>query len=84
MADDPAMFACADPTPEIWPWDAAEGGARVVATGRSDFADQVDNSLGFPGIFRGAPDDTRRTIADARRATQVLLDAHVIVNPPEH
>jgi malate dehydrogenase (oxaloacetate-decarboxylating) len=152
MADDPVVFACANPTPEIWPWDATEAGARVVATGRSDFANQVNNSLGFPGIFRGvldvrahtitdemalaaadvlagyarsrgldqgllpsmtewqvvpevavatattaqrqgvaaldtSPDelleDARHRIADARRATQVLLDAHVIPDPPE-
>jgi malate dehydrogenase (oxaloacetate-decarboxylating) len=50
------VFACANPIPEIWPWDAQAAGAAVVATGRGDFNNQVNNSLGFPGIFRGALD----------------------------
>jgi malate dehydrogenase (oxaloacetate-decarboxylating) len=58
------VFACSNPVPEIWPWEAAEAGARVVATGRSDFPNQVNNSLGFPGIFRGALDVRARTITD--------------------
>mgnify|MGYP006278613557 CR=1 FL=1 len=64
MAGDPIVFACANPTPEIWPWEAAEAGAAVVATGRSDFPNQVNNSLCFPGIFRGALDVRARTISD--------------------
>jgi len=64
MADDAILFACANPVPEIWPWEAAEAGARVIATGRSDFPNQVNNSLGFPGIFRGALDVRARTITD--------------------
>jgi malate dehydrogenase (oxaloacetate-decarboxylating) len=64
MADDAVVFACANPIPEIWPWEAKEAGARVVATGRSDFPNQVNNSLGFPGIFRGALDVEARTITD--------------------
>jgi len=64
MAKDPIVFACANPIPEIWPWDAMEAGAAVVATGRSDFANQVNNSLGFPGIFRGVLDVQARTITD--------------------
>ena len=52
MAQDAVVFAEANPIPEIWPWEAKEAGARVVATGRSDFPNQVNNSLGFPGIFR--------------------------------
>ena len=51
--------------PEIWPWDAKEAGARIVATGRSDFPNQVNNSLGFPAIFRGVLDVQARTITDA-------------------
>jgi len=58
------IFACANPIPEIWPWEAKEAGARVIATGRSDFPNQVNNSLGFPGIFRGALDVRARTITD--------------------
>ncbi len=64
MAKNPIVFACANPLPEIWPWDAEEAGAAVVATGRSDFPNQVNNSLGFPGIFRGALDVRARTITD--------------------
>jgi len=64
MADDAIVFACANPVPEIWPWEAKAAGARIVATGRSDFPNQVNNSLGFPGIFRGALDVRARTITD--------------------
>ncbi len=64
MAKDAIVFACANPIPEIWPWEAKEAGARIVATGRSDFPNQVNNSLGFPGIFRGALDVKARTITD--------------------
>jgi malate dehydrogenase (oxaloacetate-decarboxylating) len=64
MATDAIIFACANPIPEIWPWDAQEAGARIVATGRSDFPNQVNNSLGFPGIFRGVLDVKAKTITD--------------------
>jgi len=64
MAQDAIVFACANPVPEIWPWEAEAAGARIVATGRSDFANQVNNSLGFPGIFRGTLDVRARTITD--------------------
>jgi malate dehydrogenase (oxaloacetate-decarboxylating) len=64
MAKDPIVFVCANPVPEIWPWLAKEAGAAVVATGRSDFPNQVNNSLGFPGIFRGTLDVRARTITD--------------------
>jgi malate dehydrogenase (oxaloacetate-decarboxylating) len=64
MAKDPVIFVCANPIPEIWPWDAIEAGARVVATGRSDFPNQVNNSIGFPGIFRGTLDVQAKTITD--------------------
>jgi malate dehydrogenase (oxaloacetate-decarboxylating) len=64
MADDAIVFACANPVPEIWPWLAEEAGAAIVATGRSDFPNQVNNSLGFPGIFRGALDVRASTITD--------------------
>ena len=56
MARDAVVFACANPVPEIWPWDALDAGARIVATGRGDLANQLNNSLAFPGIFRGALD----------------------------
>lgn len=64
MAHDAIVFACANPVPEIWPWEAQEAGARIVATGRSDFPNQVNNSLCFPGIFRGVLDVAARTITD--------------------
>jgi malate dehydrogenase (oxaloacetate-decarboxylating) len=64
MAKDAIVFACANPVPEIWPWEAHEAGAAIVATGRSDFSNQVNNSLGFPGIFRGTLDVRASTITD--------------------
>ncbi len=64
MAKDAIVFACANPLPEIWPWDAKEAGARIVATGRSDFPNQVNNSMGFPAIFRGTLDVAASTITD--------------------
>jgi len=64
MGDNAIMFPCANPNPEIWPWEAKEAGARIVATGRSDFPNQVNNSLGFPGIFRGTLDVKGKTITD--------------------
>lgn len=64
MADDPIIFALANPTPEIMPDEAKEAGVRIMATGRSDFPNQVNNSLAFPGIFRGALDVQAMRISD--------------------
>jgi malate dehydrogenase (oxaloacetate-decarboxylating) len=64
MADESIIFACANPIPEVWPWEAKEAGAKIVATGRSDFPNQVNNSLGFPGIFRGTLDVRSKMISD--------------------
>ena len=64
MGKDPIVFVCANPVPEIWPWEAKAAGACIVATGRSDFPNQVNNSLGFPGIFRGTLDVRASTITD--------------------
>lgn len=64
MAPDSIVFLCANPIPEMWPWEAKEAGAAVVATGRSDFPNQVNNSIGFPGIFRGTLDVRAKTITD--------------------
>ncbi|EQD70979.1 NAD-dependent malic enzyme 4, partial [mine drainage metagenome] len=64
MADDPIVFALANPVPEIWPEVARRAGAAVVATGRSDFPNQVNNSLIFPGVFRGVLDARARSIDD--------------------
>jgi len=65
MASDAIVFACANPIPEIWPWEAIEAGAKIVSTGRSDFPNQVNNSLGFPAIFRGVLDVQASTITDS-------------------
>ncbi|MBU1220955.1 NADP-dependent malic enzyme [Myxococcota bacterium] len=64
MDKDPAVFACANPVPEIWPWVAKEAGAFITATGRSDFENQLNNSMVFPGMFRGALDCGARKITD--------------------
>lgn len=64
MNNDAIVFACANPVPEIWPWDAKDSGARIVATGRSDFPNQVNNSLCFPGLFRGVFDVGAKAITD--------------------
>ena len=64
MADNAIVFALANPVPEIWPWEAKEAGAKIVGTGRSDFPNQINNSLGFPGIFRGVLDVKARTVTD--------------------
>ena len=64
MAKSAIVFACANPVPEIWPWDAKKAGAALVATGRSDFANQVNNALCFPGIFRGVLDVRAESITD--------------------
>jgi malate dehydrogenase (oxaloacetate-decarboxylating) len=65
MARGPIVFACANPEPEIWPQDAKQAGARIVATGRSDLPNQLNNSLAFPGIFRGVLDIGARSITDS-------------------
>jgi malate dehydrogenase (oxaloacetate-decarboxylating) len=64
MAPGSIVFACANPIPEMWPWDAKDAGVTIFATGRSDFSNQVNNSLGFPGIFRGTLDVRASTITD--------------------
>ena len=76
MARDAILFACANPTPEIFPDDAKAGGAAVVATGRSDYPNQINNVLAFPGIFRGALDARASDINDAMKiaAAHALAD----------
>ena len=64
MAQDAIVFACANPTPEIFPEEAKAAGARVVGTGRSDYPNQINNVVAFPGIFRGALDVRAREIND--------------------
>jgi malate dehydrogenase (oxaloacetate-decarboxylating) len=76
MASKAIVFACANPVPEIWPSQALEAGARIVATGRSDFPNQVNNSLIFPGLFRGVFDVRASAISDgmARAAARALAE----------
>ncbi|MCD7948609.1 MAG: NADP-dependent malic enzyme [Oscillospiraceae bacterium] len=76
MAKDPVIFACANPTPEIFPDEAKAGGAAVIATGRSDFPNQINNVLAFPGIFRGTFDVRASDINDAMKmaAARALAD----------
>ena len=76
MNKDAVIFACANPTPEIFPEEAKAGGARVVSTGRSDFPNQINNVLAFPGIFRGAFDVRASDINDEMKlaAAQALAD----------
>ena len=76
MAKDAIIFACANPTPEIFPDDAKAGGAAVIATGRSDYPNQINNVLAFPGIFRGAFDVRASDINEEMKmaAAQALAD----------
>lgn len=76
MASDPVVFACANPTPEIFPEEAKAAGAKVIATGRSDFPNQINNVLAFPGIFRGAFDVRASDINEAMKiqAAYALAD----------
>jgi len=76
MADDAIVFACANPVPEIMPEEAKAAGARVVATGRSDYPNQLNNVLGFPGIFRGALDTRASDVNEAMK----LAAAHAIAS----
>ena len=78
MAKDPIIFACANPTPEIFPEDAKAGGAAVVATGRSDYPNQINNVLAFPGIFRGRFDVRARDINDEMKIAAAYALAGLI------
>jgi len=81
MAKDAIVFALANPVPEIMPDVAKKAGALVVATGRSDFANQINNSLGFPGIFRGALDHKVRKITDKMLIQAAKNLAALVKNP---
>lgn len=78
MAKDAIVFACANPTPEIFPDDAKAGGAKVVATGRSDFPNQINNVLAFPGIFRGTFDVRASDINDEMKIAAAAALANLI------
>jgi malate dehydrogenase (oxaloacetate-decarboxylating) len=81
MAKDPIIFAMANPTPEIMPDEARKAGAAVVATGRSDFPNQVNNALAFPGIFRGALDNRARNITEKHKIKAAEVIAALVKNP---
>ena len=78
MNKDAIVFACANPTPEIFPDDAKAGGAKVVSTGRSDFPNQINNVLAFPGIFRGAFDVRAKEINDEMKLAAAEALANLI------
>lgn len=78
MAKDAIIFACANPTPEIFPDEALAGGAAVVSTGRSDYPNQVNNVLAFPGIFRGALDVRAKEINDAMKVAAAKAIAGLV------
>jgi len=78
MASDPIVFAMANPTPEIMPEEAKAAGARIVATGRSDFPNQVNNCLGFPAIFKGALKVRARDINEEMKIAAAQAIASII------
>lgn len=78
MAKDPVIFACANPTPEIFPNEAIAAGARVVGTGRSDYPNQINNVMVFPGIFRGALDVRAREINDEMKIAAAYAIADLV------
>ncbi|MGL4791325.1 MAG: NAD(P)-dependent malic enzyme, partial [Anaerotignaceae bacterium] len=78
MNKDAIIFACANPTPEIFPEDAIAGGARVIATGRSDFPNQINNVLAFPGVFRGTFDVCATTINEEMKIAAAYAIASLI------
>ncbi len=78
MNKDAVVFACANPTPEIFPDEAKAGGARVVSTGRSDYPNQINNVLAFPGVFRGAFDVRARDINDQMKLAAAYALAGLI------
>lgn len=81
MARDPIIFALANPTPEIMPDIARAAGAAVIATGRSDYPNQVNNAIAFPGIFRGALDNGVKKITDEHKIAAAEVIASLVDNP---
>lgn len=78
MNCNPIIFACANPIPEIFPEEAKDGGAKIIATGRSDFSNQINNVLAFPGIFRGAFDVRARDINEEMKIAAAKALANLI------
>ena len=83
MEEKPIVFALANPIPEIMPEEAKKAGAWVVATGRSDFPNQINNSLGFPGIFRGALDHGVRDITHVMLVEAAKNLARLVARPTQ-
>lgn len=81
MADQPVIFALSNPTPEILPDEATAAGAAIVATGRSDFPNQVNNAIAFPGIFRGALDNGVKKITDEHKIAAAEAIAQLVATP---
>lgn len=81
MADDPVIFALANPIPEIMPAEAKAAGVAVIATGRSDFPNQVNNAVAFPGIFRGALDNGVKKITDEHKIAAAEVIASLVESP---
>ena len=85
MAKDPIIFAMSNPDPEILPAEAKKGGARVIATGRSDYPNQINNVLVFPGIFKGALEARSSKITDEMKIAAAVSIARLVKKPdPEH
>ena len=80
MATDPIVFAMANPTPEIMPEEAKKGGVRVMATGRSDYPNQINNVLVFPGIFRGALDAKATGITEEMKMAAAKAIASIVTD----
>mgnify|MGYP000818005448 FL=1 len=80
MANDPIVFAMANPTPEIMPEEAKKGGVRVMATGRSDYPNQINNVLVFPGIFRGALDAKAKAITEEMKIAAAKAIASIVTD----
>ena len=81
MEPKPIVFALANPTPEIMPEEAKRGGAAIIATGRSDYPNQINNSLVFPGVFRGALDHKVTKITDAMKLAAAKNLAALVKSP---
>jgi malate dehydrogenase (oxaloacetate-decarboxylating) len=84
MANEPIIFALANPTPEIMPEDARSAGAKIIATGRSDYPNQINNVLAFPGIFRGAIDSNAKFIDDNMKIAAAKALASYVRHPSVH
>ena len=80
MADDAVVFAMANPIPEIMPEEAKKGGARVIATGRSDYPNQINNVLVFPGVFRGALDARATDITEEMKIAAVYALSEIVTD----